>query len=95
MTSIRLMDSDPGRAKRTAAAVRRALEASPEVVVSNVSEVPNRRDGGARVFMEVLLLEPSAARSNEDQEVTVERGDAGPRRGRRGALPPGSRALDR
>ncbi|WP_328315395.1 hypothetical protein [Streptomyces sp. NBC_00388] len=35
------MDSDPGKARRTAAAVQRALEASPEVVVSNVSERAN------------------------------------------------------
>ncbi|MET9735753.1 hypothetical protein ABZZ79_35550 [Streptomyces sp. NPDC006458] len=59
----------PGKAKRTADAVQRALEASGEVVVGNVSVVPNRRDGGARVFMEVLLLEAPAAPGGDDQEV--------------------------
>ncbi|WP_371793131.1 hypothetical protein OG285_32900 [Streptomyces sp. NBC_01471] len=49
-----------------------ALEASGEVVVGNVSVVPNRRDGGARVFIEVLLLEAPAV-PGDDQEVTVER----------------------
>jgi hypothetical protein len=61
MSSLRIMDSDPGKAQRTAEAVQRALEASPEVVLGNVSVVPNRRDGGARVFMEVLLLEARPA----------------------------------
>ncbi|WP_167163156.1 hypothetical protein [Streptomyces sp. MBT27] len=95
MTSIRLMDSDPGKARRTAAAVRRALEASPEVVVSNASEVPNRRDGGVRVFMEVLLLEPAAAPNHYGQDVTVERADGQSRRGssRRSLRGDGRRAL--
>ncbi|AWI32734.1 hypothetical protein [Streptomyces tirandamycinicus] len=93
MTQIRLMDSDPGKAERTAAAVQRALEASPEVVVGNVAMVPNKRGPGARWYMEVLLLEArgSAARG-EDQEVTVERDDARPRSSRR-ALPRGGRTL--
>ncbi|MGW3628058.1 hypothetical protein [Streptomyces sp. NPDC000880] len=93
MTSIRLMDSDSGRAQRTADAVERALQASPEVVVGNVSVVPNKRGPGARVYMEVLLLEASAAASTSgDQEVTLEREDAPqPRRGRRAALPRGAR----
>lgn len=98
MSQLRLMDSDPGKARRTAEAVRRALEASPEVVVSNVSESPNHRDGGLRVWMEVLLLEAPADRPSgaEDQEVRVERDDARPRsRGRRRALPPSGRALGR
>ncbi|MFI7396540.1 hypothetical protein [Streptomyces tendae] len=90
MSSLRIMDSDPGKAKRTADAVQRALEASGEVVVGNVSLVPNRRDGGARVFMEVLLLEAPAAPGNDDQEVTVERADR-PRRTSRRALPCGGR----
>lgn len=85
MSSLRIMDSDPEKARRTADAVQRALEASPEVVLGNVSVVPNRRDGGARVFMEVLLLEAPAAREDEDQEVTVERADRPrPRTSRRG-----------
>ncbi|GAA2572872.1 MULTISPECIES: hypothetical protein [Streptomyces] len=91
MSSLRIMDSDPGKARRTADAVQRALEASGEVVVGNVSVVPNRRDGGARVFMEVLLLEVPAAAGNDDQEVTVERADR-PRPGlSRRALPRGQR----
>jgi hypothetical protein len=89
MSSLRIMDSDPGKARRTADAVQRALEASGEVVVGNVSVVPNRRDGGARVFMEVLLLEAPAAPGDDGQEVTVERADR-PRRGSpRRALPRG------
>ncbi|WP_433860197.1 hypothetical protein [Streptomyces kronopolitis] len=89
MSSLRIMDSDPGKARRTAAAVQRALEASPEVVVGNVSESPNHRDGGLRVFMEVLLLEAPAARGNVDQEVTVERTDRPRRRASRRELPRG------
>ncbi|MFB6505670.1 hypothetical protein ACFC07_21735 [Streptomyces sp. NPDC056099] len=89
MSSLRVMDSDPGKAQRTADAVQRALEASPEVVLGNVSVVPNRRDGGARVFMEVLLLEAPAARGHEDQEVTVERTDRPRRRTSRRELPRG------
>ncbi|MFF9733715.1 hypothetical protein ACF1GX_30350 [Streptomyces albidoflavus] len=88
MSSLRIMDSDPGKARRTADAVQRALEASGEVVVGNVSVVPNRRDSGARVFMEVLLLEATATSGNDDQEVTVERADR-PRARR--ALPRGGR----
>ncbi|MGW7090048.1 hypothetical protein ACWGH2_42065 [Streptomyces sp. NPDC054871] len=91
MSSLRMMDSDPGKARRTADAVQRALEASPEVVLSNVSVVANRRDGGARVFMEVLLLEAPAAGGQEDQEVTVERADGAGRRTTRRALPRGGR----
>ncbi|MET9366095.1 hypothetical protein ABZX93_35065 [Streptomyces sp. NPDC006632] len=87
MSSLRIMDSDPGKAKRTADAVQRALEASGEVVVGNVSVVPNRRDGGARVFMEVLLLEASAVPGHDDQEVTVERTDRSRPRPSRRALP--------
>ncbi|MGC4950951.1 hypothetical protein ACLQ2N_32765 [Streptomyces sp. DT224] len=95
MSSLRIMDSDPGKARRTAAAVQRALEASPEIVVGNVSLVPNRRDGGARVFMEVLLLEASAATPGDDgQEVTVERDDRPRRRVPRGELPHGGRTLN-
>ncbi|MEU3986385.1 hypothetical protein AB0F77_41085 [Streptomyces sp. NPDC026672] len=90
MSSLRIMDSDPGKARRTADAVQRALEASGEVVVGNVSVVPNRRDCGARVFMEVLLLEAPAAPGNDDQEVTVERADR-PRPRARRALPRGGR----
>ncbi|MEV0487270.1 hypothetical protein AB0I69_42560 [Streptomyces sp. NPDC050508] len=85
------MDSDPGKAQRTADAVQRALEASPEVVVGNVSVVPNKRGPGARVFMEVLFLEAPAARSNEDQEVTVERADRPRRHTSRRGLPRGGR----
>lgn len=100
MSQIRLMDSDPGRARRTAEAIMRALEASPEVVATNMSEpVPNHRGSGARVYLEVLLLEAPAGRApgvEDDQEVTVERDDARPRgRGGRRALPPGGRALNR
>ena len=87
MTQIRLMDSDPGKAQRTADAVQRALEASNEVVVGNVSVVPNRRGPGARVYMEVLLLEAREPTAEEDQEVTVERADRTPRTSRRKALP--------
>jgi hypothetical protein len=87
MTSLRLMDSDDGKAKRTAAAVQRALEASPELVVGNVSTVPNKRGPGVRVFMEVLLLEPRDAAPGDDQEVTVERTDSRPPARRRRALP--------
>lgn len=90
MSSLRIMDSDPGKARRTADAVQRALEASPEVVLGNVSVVPNRRDGGARVFMEVLLLEAPAVPGNDDQEVTVERADR-PRPRTRRALSRGGR----
>ncbi|MEU1221342.1 hypothetical protein [Streptomyces microflavus] len=93
MSSLRIMDSDPGKARRTAAAVQRALEASSEVVVGNVSESPNHRDGGLRVFMEVLLLEATAAPGNDDQEVTVERADRSQPRTSRRALPRGRRAL--
>ncbi|MFF0451650.1 hypothetical protein ACFYT4_35765 [Streptomyces sp. NPDC004609] len=89
MSSLRIMDSDPGKARRTAAAVQRALEASPEVVLGNVSVVPNRRDGGTRVFMEVLLLEAPAAPGSEDQEVTIEHADHPRRRQVRRQLPGG------
>ena len=91
MSSLRIMDSDPGKAQRTADAVQRALEASPEVVLGNVSVVPNRRDGGARVFMEVLLLEAPAAPGDDDQEVTVERADRPRPRTSWRALPRGGR----
>ncbi|MGP9023190.1 hypothetical protein ACT1U9_32900 (plasmid) [Streptomyces sp. BR1] len=87
MSQIRLMDSDPGKAQRTADAVQRALEASGEVVVGNVSVVPNRRGPGSRVYMEVLLLEARTPRDEEDQEVTLERTDRSPRPRRRKALP--------
>ncbi|MGD6765967.1 hypothetical protein ACOKM5_44300 [Streptomyces sp. BH097] len=87
MSQIRLMDSDAGKAQRTADAVQRALEASKEVVVGNVSVVPNRRGLGVRVYMEVLLLEPRATPVEEDQEVTVERADRSPRTGQSKALP--------
>ncbi|MFJ4988795.1 hypothetical protein ACIP9H_33965 [Streptomyces sp. NPDC088732] len=94
MSQIRLMDSDPGKAERTAAAVERALQASGEVVVGNVAVVPNKRGPGARVYMEVLLLEarPGGARDVDDQEVTLERNDAAPQpRRRRTTLPRGAR----
>ncbi|MGW7268292.1 hypothetical protein [Streptomyces sp. NPDC054842] len=87
MSQIRLMDSDPGKAQRTANAVQRALEASNEVVVGNVSVVPNRRGPGTRVYMEVLLLEPRDASTEQDQEVTIERTDRSPQPRRRRALP--------
>lgn len=87
MSQIRLMDSDPGKAQRTADAVQRALEASNEVVVGNVSVVPNRRGPGARVYMEVLLLEPRTSGTEHDQEVTIERTDQRPPARRRRALP--------
>ncbi|MFD7868490.1 hypothetical protein [Streptomyces sp. NPDC059783] len=90
MSSLRIMDSDPGKARRTAEAVQRALEASGEVVVGNVSVVPNRRGTGARVFMEVLLLEAPAAPGDDGQEVTVERADR-PRPRTRRSLPRGGR----
>ncbi|MFE7056041.1 hypothetical protein ACFVAO_12585 [Streptomyces californicus] len=90
MSSLRIMDSDPDKARRTADAVQRALETSGEVVVGNVSVVRNRRDGGARVFMEVLLLEAAAAPADDDQAVTVERADRARPRTRR-ALPRGGR----
>ncbi|MFI1890451.1 hypothetical protein [Streptomyces jumonjinensis] len=93
MSSLRIMDSDPGKAQRTAEAVQRALETSPEVVLGNVSVVPNHRDGGARVFMEVLLLETPAAREDGDQEVTVERADRPRRSPARRELPGGRRTL--
>lgn len=93
MSSLRIMDSDPGKARRTADAVQRALEASPEVVLGNVSVVPNRRDGGARVFMEVLLLEKRPAGETGDQEVTVERTDQPNGRSHRRQLPRGRRRL--
>lgn len=96
MSQIRLMDSDPGKAQRTADAMERALQASPEVVVGNVSVVPNKRGPGARVYMEVLLLETPGASSTGDQEVTLEREDAPqPRRGRRPALPRSGRTRER
>ncbi|BDH16177.1 hypothetical protein HOK021_73560 [Streptomyces hygroscopicus] len=91
MTSIRLMDSDPGKAERTAAAVQRALEASPEVVVGDVSAVPNRRGPGRRVYREVLLLEPRDGVADKGQEVTVERADSRPKARRRS----GSQGADR
>ncbi|MYW65598.1 hypothetical protein GTY65_16255 [Streptomyces sp. SID8379] len=87
MSQIRLMDSDSAKAQRTADAVQRALEASPEVVVGNVAVVPNRRGPGARIYMEVLLLEPKATDTEHDQEATVERTDRSPRQGRRQVLP--------
>ncbi|MFJ8301285.1 hypothetical protein ACIQ9R_36040 [Streptomyces sp. NPDC094447] len=93
------MDSDPERARRTAAAVMRALEASPELVATNMSEVvPNRRGPGGRVYLETILLEArSPAGAEEGPEVTVERADGGPGRagGGRRALPRGPRALGR
>ncbi|KIF04727.1 hypothetical protein PL81_16925 [Streptomyces sp. RSD-27] len=92
MSQIRLMDSDPGRARRTAEALMRALEASGEVVATNMSEpVPNRRGAGARVYLEVLLLEHRSQPGEE--EVTLERTDrpqAGPSGG---TLPRGRRAI--
>ncbi|MEV5204918.1 hypothetical protein [Streptomyces sp. NPDC053720] len=88
MTSLRMMDSDPGKATRTADAVERALEASPELVVCNVSLVPNKRGPGMRVYMEVLLLEPGSPPADSgDQEVTVERADTGAGRRPRRSLP--------
>lgn len=93
MSSLRIMDSDPAKARRTAAAVQRALEASPEVVVGNVSESANHRDGGLRVWMEVLLLEAPAGREDGDQEVTVEREDRPQRSSSRRGLRGGRRAL--
>ncbi|MEU7228873.1 hypothetical protein [Streptomyces chrestomyceticus] len=93
MSSLRIMDSNPGKARRTAAAVQRALEASPEVVVGNVSERPNHGDNGLRIWMEVLLLEAPTAGGSEDQEVTVERGDRPSRRTARRSLPRGDRTL--
>ncbi|MFJ4342612.1 hypothetical protein [Streptomyces sp. NPDC088915] len=97
MSQLRIMDSDPDRAKRTAEAVMRALEASPELVATNMSgPVPNHRDPGARVFMEVILLEARGKTANGagDTEVTVERVDVRPRRRGRRALPPGRRELE-
>ncbi|MGW0562894.1 hypothetical protein ACWDZ4_20300 [Streptomyces sp. NPDC003016] len=91
MSSLRIMDSDPGKAQRTAAAVQRALEASPEVVVGNVSEKANHRDAGLRVFMEVLLLEAPTGRKDVAQEVTVERADRPRQRTPRRPLPHGRR----
>ncbi|MCX4682665.1 hypothetical protein OG413_46835 [Streptomyces sp. NBC_01433] len=91
MSLLRIMDSDPDKARRTAAAVQRAPEASPEVVVGNISESPNHRDGGLRVFMEVLFLEAPAAPRNDYQEVTVERADRPQPRTSRRALARGGR----
>ncbi|MFB8025963.1 MULTISPECIES: hypothetical protein [unclassified Streptomyces] len=94
MSQIRLMDSDPGKAERTAAAVQRALEGSPEVVVGNVATVPNKRGPGARIYMEVLLLEARGPAAAEDQEVTVERADGfAPQADRRRPLPRGGLTL--
>ena len=92
MSQIRLMDSDPERSRRTAEAIMRALEASGEVVATNMSEpVPNRRGVGARVYLEVLLLEHR--RQPMEEEVTLERTDSPPARPEGGALPRGRRAL--
>ncbi|MFD4933372.1 hypothetical protein [Streptomyces virginiae] len=93
MSQIRLMDSDPDRARRTAEALMRALEASGEAVATNMSEpVPNRRGAGARVYMEVLLLE-HRSRPVEEEEITLERTDRPQDGPPGGPLPRGRRAI--
>ncbi|MEY9961541.1 hypothetical protein [Streptacidiphilus sp. MAP5-52] len=81
MPQLRLMGSDVDQVQETAAAVVRALQASGEVQVGDVSVVPNKRGPGTRVYIEVLLC-PVAGPT-----VTVERADRpAPRSGSR-ALP--------
>jgi len=72
---LRLMGSDVDQVQDTAEAVVRALQASGEVQVGDVSVVPNKRGPGTRVYIEVLL------RTAAGPTVTVERDDPPARRG--------------
>ncbi|PJN21129.1 hypothetical protein [Kitasatospora sp. CB02891] len=91
MPQIRLMGSNPSSVRETAEAMVRALRASSELQVGDVSEVPNRRGPGLRVYVELLLREPGP---EQQVTVTVEREDRpGPGRRtqvrtRQAALPP-------
>ncbi|MGK4586109.1 hypothetical protein [Kitasatospora sp. HPMI-4] len=91
MPQIRLMGSDESAVEETAQAMLRALRASPELVVGDVSTVPNRRGPGMRVYVELLLREPG----EQTVTVTVEREARAEQhrsparvRGARAALPP-------
>jgi hypothetical protein len=81
MPQLRLMGSNADDVRRTADAVVRALKAWPETVVGDVSEVPNKRGPGCRVYIEVL------ASVDGGLQVTVERTDTPAPRTRRRALP--------
>ncbi|GAA2836634.1 hypothetical protein ACFQ0M_48700 [Kitasatospora aburaviensis] len=91
MPQIRLMGSDAAAVQETAEAMLRALRASTELRVGDVSTVPNRRGPGVRVYVELLLREPT---EGQPVTVTVEREDrpgsgrAARVRGSREALPP-------
>ncbi|UKZ02827.1 hypothetical protein BOQ63_001455 (plasmid) [Streptomyces viridifaciens] len=69
--------------QETADAMLRALRASSELQVGDVSVVPNKRGPGVRVYVELLLREAAAA----DQPVTSS-ARAARVRGGRTALPP-------
>jgi hypothetical protein len=81
---LRVMGSDVDQVQDTAKAVVRALQASGEVQVGDVSVVPNKRGPGTRVYIEVLL------RPVAGPTVTVERDDGPPAR-RSGGRPLTSR----
>lgn len=96
MPQIRLMGSDSAAVQETAKAMLRALRASPELQVGDVSTVANKRGPGVRVYVELLLRGPAAG-DDQAVTVTVEREDRpGARRparvrGGRAALPPAGR----
>ncbi|MBP5942572.1 hypothetical protein [Streptomyces acidiscabies] len=92
MSHLRIMDSDPETARRTAQAVLKALQESPGVTAGNLSGPHhNYRDGGARYTMEVQIVPGQEDAGEGDQEVTVERVDTPGPQQTRPALPSAGR----
>jgi hypothetical protein len=52
---MRLMGSDVDQVQDTAEAVIAALQLSPQLIVGDVSVVPNKRGPGVRCYIEVVL----------------------------------------
>ncbi|KAB2376992.1 hypothetical protein ABT299_44965 [Spirillospora sp. NPDC000708] len=90
MVQLRIMHSDPDRVREVAELLLPLMRASGLLHVGDETELPNRRDGGLRVVVEVTPAGPPV-------RVRADAGDASssstPRRSPRPGLSPGGRAL--
>lgn len=89
MVQIRIMHSDPDRVRQVAELLLPLIAQSPDLILGDPQEVPNRKDGGLRVVAEVIPAQPGA----DPIRVRAERADSRPSPARRRlsssrALPP-------
>ncbi|MFC6885265.1 MULTISPECIES: hypothetical protein [Actinomadura] len=68
MVQMRLMHSDPDKVRAVAELVLPLLRASGVLMVGDETEIPNRRDGGLRIVVDVTAAGPAVRVTAEPGE---------------------------